>query len=270
MFSWEPLFQKTTLLIERKGAIGKVILNRPELHNAFNPTLIRELKETFQQLEDTPEIRVVLLTGAGKSFCAGADLNWMKEMNQYTPEENLADSLEMARLFAQLNQFGKPLIAQVNGLAMGGGIGLVSICDAVIAQEKAKFALSEVRLGLIPAVISPYVLRKIGFSQARRLMLSGENFSAQEAEKIGLVHEVCSIEKLESQAETLAWKYMNNGPKAMAHAKLLLNRLEEVSENLIHFTATAIAERRVTEEGQEGIQALLEKRKPSFFLRDLP
>ncbi|MEK7485888.1 MAG: enoyl-CoA hydratase-related protein [Planctomycetota bacterium] len=188
---WEECWKASMVVLYQKGKIGKIVLNRPESHNAFNPQLIQELKQAFQQFEENPHIRVVLLTGAGKSFCSGADLNWMKQMNQYSMEENLQDAMKMAQLFHQIQIFPKPLIAQVNGVAMGGGLGLIAVCDGVVAQEKATFAFSEVRLGLIPAVISPYLLKKIGFSHSRQLMMSGENFSTTTAKEIGLIHEIC-------------------------------------------------------------------------------
>lgn len=266
---WEEFWKAPMVMLYHKGKLGKIVLNRPETHNAFNPQLIQELQQAFQKFEENPQIRVVLLTGSGKSFCAGADLNWMKQMNQYSMEENIQDALKMAQLFRKIQMFPKPLIAQVNGTAMGGGLGLIAVCDAVIAQEKASFAFSEVRLGLIPAVISPYLLKKIGFSHSRRLMISGENFSTALAKEIHLIHEVCSLEELDSRAEALARKFLNNGPEAMAHIKRLLNRLDEVSEKVMVETARAIAEQRVGVEGQEGIQALLEKRKPSFFVKEV-
>jgi methylglutaconyl-CoA hydratase len=248
--------------------LSKVLLNRPELHNAFNPQLIQELKACFQELAQDSKVRAVILTGAGKSFCAGADLHWMKEMNRFTEEENREDSRQMAHLFQQLQNFPKPLIGQINGAALGGGVGLVSVCDLVLAQEKATFGFSEVQLGLIPAVISPYILKKIGFSQARRLMLTGERFSAQKAQEIGLVHEVCPPEKLELQTLHLAKRFLENGPQALAQAKFLLNTLSSSGKEedfIQEFTSRLIAELRISPEGQEGIQALFDKRKPSFF-----
>ena len=258
--TWEKSSETTLLEIHRQGAIARVTLNRPEIHNAFNPVLIQEIKGTFQKLAEDDQTRVVILTGAGRSFCAGADLNWMKEMNQYSTEENIEDSRQMALLFHSLEEFPKPLIAQVNGAAMGGGVGLVSVCDFVVAQEKAKFAFSEVKIGLIPAVISPYCLKKIGFSNARHLMLSGEIFLAPKAKEVGLVHEVCTSEDLEEKTLECAKSFLKNGPNAMAKVKFLLNQI--TSKNLdqgaiLKLTAKLIAELRVSPEGA--------RRNPSAF-----
>lgn len=255
----------TTLTIERTPPIVRITLNRPEVHNAFNETLIAELTAAFESLREDEATRVVILQGAGKSFCAGADLHWMGKMVNYSFDENLEDARALARMFEVIDHCPKPVVGRVHGAAMGGGAGLVAVCDIAIATPEAKFAFSEVKLGLIPAVIAPYVLRKIGYGHARALFISGERFDAETALRIGLVQRVVPAEQLDSEVEVVVQNLLQNGPNAMAAAKMLLHAaLVLPADELRSLTIARIAELRVSDEGQEGIRAFLEKRKPNF------
>jgi len=255
-----------TILYEMDECIARVTLNRPEIHNAFNDTMLTELIEVFQDLQDRKgQIRVVILTGNGKSFCAGADLHWMKKMINYSYEENLEDSNRVSECMHRLYTLPQPTIARVNGAAIGGGMGLVSACDIVIAQEKAVFSLSEVKLGLVPACISPYVIKRAGESKCREFFLSGERIDAQRALFAGLVNVVVPLDELDAAVDGWKDRFLKNGPEAMAVCKKLLEnvpgmRLEEAKS----YTADGIAKLRISKEGQEGMNAFLEKRKPSW------
>jgi methylglutaconyl-CoA hydratase len=256
-----------TLDIDKRG-VAKVCLNRPDVHNAFDDRLISELTHAFGALEANDKVRFAVLLGKGKSFCAGADLNWMKAMKHYTQEENLADSSRMAEMFALLRYFTKPLICIVQGAALGGGAGLVAVCDYALAAEEAKFGLTEVRLGLIPAVISPYVIEKIGLSAARAYFTSGMMFSAQAAREMGLVHRTVARESLEKASEEVIEEFLKAGPYASRRAKALIAEVMHFSsedrEARTKHTVDAIAQMRVSEEGQEGMEALLGGHKPSW------
>ncbi len=249
-------------------ALGRATLtmNRPDVHNAFDDALIAGLTSQLKSLEKNPEVRAVLLAASGKSFSAGADLNWMRRMADYTPEENLADAMALAELMQTLNSLAKPTLALVQGPVYGGGVGLVAACDIVLAAPKASFCLSEVKLGLIPAVISPYVVAAIGQRQARRYFISAERFDAAKALQLGLVHEIVADEGLEQAAERLSRILLNNGPEAMAEAKRLMGDVScgVLDEALIGETAKRIADIRASSEGQEGLSAFLEKRRPSW------
>lgn len=255
-----------TLLVEKNiDGVVQVTLNRPEIHNAFNEVMIAELTELFEQLGVDPSVQVITLKGAGKSFCAGADLNWMKKMKDYGVDENYADSVSLSRMLQTLNHCPKPLVAMVHGAALGGGVGLVSCCDIVVAKEETQFGLTEVRLGLLPAVISPFVIAKIGYSHARALFMTGERFDTDKAMKIGLIHHTSLDRHYLADAEKVVQDLLQTGPSARVLAKQLardvsqnLHRDFEILENL---TCSLIAEVRVSPEGQEGMSALLEKRK---------
>ena len=255
---------------ERVG-VTTVTLNRPEVRNAFDEILIAELTDCVARAEERRS-RALVLRGAGPSFCAGADLNWMARAANYTYEENLEDARALQRLFAALSHFRGVTIAAVHGAAIGGGAGLVAVCDIAIAEAGATFALSEVRLGLIPAVIGPYVLQKVGLGAARSLFVTGERFDADKALRIGLVHQVAqSSEQLAQLVDVALGRILEAGPEAIATAKQLLRDIagrspDEVAER----TASCIANLRVSAEGQEGIHAFLEKRKPSFAVFDDP
>ena len=252
--------------IERSGAKATLWLNRPERHNAFDDGLIAELSAALAELAADSAIRVVLLAGRGKSFSAGADLAWMKRMAGYTAAENEADAQKMAEMLHRLESLPKPTIALVQGAAMGGGVGLVAACDIAIAAEDAQFALSEVRLGLIPAAISPYVIAAIGPRAARRYFLTAERFDARRALGLGLVSAVVPTADLATEASRLADILCQNGPAAMAEAKRLIADVtgRPIDAALRTETAGRIARQRASAEGREGVAAFLEKRKPSW------
>lgn len=251
--------------IVKENLILKVILNRPQVHNAFNIEMIQELLEVFHQAQLDTEVRLVIFTGEGQSFCAGADLNWMREIIHYSFEQNLEESRRVAELLRQIYTLPKPVVALVNGAAIGGGVGFVSACDIILASEKAKFGLSEVKIGLVPAAISPYVIRRLGEAQARRYFLTGERISAQRALEIGLVNEVVPPENLNKRGEEVASLLLSSGPEALARCKELLSQVPGMSlEEAKEFTARMIAELRISQEGQEGMAAFLEKRRPRW------
>ncbi|MEX0798197.1 MAG: enoyl-CoA hydratase-related protein [Bacteriovoracaceae bacterium] len=251
--------------IDNNGAAW-IELNRPEIHNAFNDKLIEELRHVFFELDKDDNCRMAVLTGAGKSFCAGADLNWMKSMVDYSKKENVEDSRKLAAMFAQIDNFSKVLIGKVNGAALGGGVGLVSVCDYVLASERAKFGFTETRLGLIPAVISPYCINKIGVSNARAWFMSGELFNAEKALEMNLVHQICPLEDLEEKMDELIESFLKAAPKAASEAKKLIKNVVNLpGSDVGEYTLEAIAELRVSKEGQEGMQALLNKSRPSWI-----
>ncbi len=252
--------------VERDGTTATLWLDRPERHNAFDDRLIRETSAALAGLAEDAAVRAVLLAGKGKSFSAGADLAWMRRMAGYSPEENEADARALADLLHRLATLPKPTIALVQGAAMGGGVGLVAACDIAIAAEDAVFALSEVRLGLIPAVISPYVIAAIGSRAARRYMLTAERFDARQALALGLVSAVVPADKLAAEGARLAAILAQNGPQAMAETKRLLSAVagRPIDDALRGDTARWIARQRATAEGREGVAAFLERRKPGW------
>lgn len=252
--------------IDQRG-VATLTLNRPELHNAFNDELIAELTKCLTDLENNKNVRLLILTGEGKSFCAGADLNWMKRMKDYSHEENVADSQKLAELFTVLNNFSRPTIGKINGSALGGGAGLVACCDYVVAVESAIIAFTEVRLGLLPAVISPFVIAKIGESHARATFLSGAKINMSRAFVMGLVHAVTTTELLDAEIEKTVGEFLLAGPQAAVTAKKLVStvvRFDSI-EDARDYTCKMISKARVSEEGQEGMSALLEKRKASWY-----
>jgi methylglutaconyl-CoA hydratase len=249
-----------------KGVVW-LTLDRPEIHNAFDDRLIAELTAELTRLGVDEAVRVVVLTGAGRSFSAGADLNWMRRTATYGEAENLADARALAKLMQTLNELPKPTVARVNGAALGGGTGLVACCDIVVASAQATFGTTEVRLGLIPAVIGPYVLAAIGPRQARRLMLTGERISAAEAARVGLVHEVVQPDQLDWGVERIVGELLQGGPDAIAAAKRLIADLSgrPTDAPLIDGTAQRIAALRATPEAREGVGAFLDKRAPAWL-----
>lgn len=249
-------------VIDLGSGVKEVWLNRPDLHNAFNAELIEEIISLFQNFKDE---RLIILSGRGASFCAGADLNWMKAMKDYSKEENLKDSKRLAKMFSTINECDVPVIARVNGHALGGGVGLVAVCDYVVAVKEALMGFTEVRLGLIPAVISPYCLSKVGESAGRAWMLSGERFSADRAQNMGLVHEVVEKDKLDEKINEIKNRFLMAGPEASKEAKKLIRGVMKNLKASEDFACGMIAERRVSSEGQEGMKALLEKSKPSWI-----
>jgi methylglutaconyl-CoA hydratase len=254
-------------LADRSDGVVRLTLNRPDVHNAFDDRLIAELTQALESLGEDDGVRAVVLTGAGKSFSAGADLNWMRRMAGYSDEENLADARALARLMQTLNELPKPTVARVNGAALGGGTGLVACCDIAIASDKASFGTTEARLGIIPAVIGPYVIAAIGPRQAKRLMLTGERIPASEAARIGLVHEVAPAEGLDAAINAVLDDLLRCGPKAIAAAKRLVRDLtgRPITAEIVDDMAQRIAQLRATAEARDGIVAFLEKRRPAWL-----
>lgn len=260
-----------TLEVALRNGVAIVTLNRPELHNAFDETLIRELTELLLVLDGEDDVRVVVLAGNGKSFCAGADLNWMKKMAAYGDAENLADAQGLAQMLRTLYSLSKPTLARVHGAAMGGGVGLVACCDIAIAAVEAKFALSEARLGLIPATISPYVIEAIGARQARRYFLTAERFEAAEAYRIGLLHDIVPIAQLDDRVNEMLGALMLSGPHAQLECKALIRGVahRSIDADVIAGTAQHIAKVRSSPEGREGVAAFLEKRPAAWIPAEL-
>ena len=254
------------LQIERADKVATVRLNRPDKHNAFDETLIADLTQAFRHLAGDAAARVVVLAGNGPSFSAGADLDWMKRMSMLGREENERDSLLLADLMAAIDRCPKPVVGLIEGPAFGGGVGLVACCDIAIATTKASFCLSETRLGLIPAVISPYVAAAIGPRACRRYFLTAEKFDAATAERLGLVHHVVAPEELAEARDEILGHLLKGGPAALAAAKDLIQRVSnaKIDEALRRDTAWRIADARASAEGKEGIAAFLEKRKPNW------
>ncbi len=261
----------SAIAIERQGPIGLVTLNRPERHNAFDDALIAELTEAFRAMEADDTARVVVLSGTGKSFSAGADLGWMKRMAGYSKDENVRDAMGLGALMRTLANLTKPTIARVHGAAYGGGVGLVACCDYAIALQTATFSFSEVRIGLIPAVISPYVVNAIGARAAKRYFLTGERFEAVEAWRLGLISEIAlSEEDLDEKIGALCSKLLEAGPVAQREAKELIRAVagKPIHSELIQDTAERIARVRASPEGREGLTAFLEKREAAWVPKE--
>ena len=256
-----------TILLEQQGPVATLWFNRPEIHNAFNETMIAEILDCFRSLHDRNDIRVVLLRGKGKSFCAGADLNWMRDVAQYDYDRNYEESLQLSECFYAIYTCPKPTLAVVHGAAIGGANGLLSACDFAYCDEQTTFSLSEVKIGIVPACISPYVIKRVGEAHARELMLTGKRFQGKEAERTGLVNKSFAAEELETHVNDVVNMLLTSGPAAMEHCKNLIfditNRLS--LEEAISYTAAIIADIRASEEGQEGMAAFLEKRKPNWI-----
>lgn len=245
--------------------VATISLNRPAVHNAFDDAVIAELNSAIAGYAQHPEVRLLVLRAEGKSFSAGADLGWMKRMASYSREDNLADACELERLMRGLYDFPKPTIAVVQGAAYGGAVGLVSCCDLALASEDASFALSEAKLGLAPAVISPFVIAAIGARQASRYFLTAERFSAATARELGLVHEVVTPDALADAVEKLLTTLLANGPVALMACKALLRRVAAAtSPELAAYTTELIASLRTSQEGQEGLGAFFDKRQPAW------
>jgi methylglutaconyl-CoA hydratase len=256
------------ILTEIDAGVGIITLNRPERHNAFDDALIRELSEAIDVMAAESAVRVLVISSTGKSFCAGADLNWMKAAAAYSTEENLRDSRALAEMLRRLAQCPKPTIARIQGPAYGGGVGLVACCDVAIATIDAAFSLTEVKLGIIPAVISPHVIAAIGERYARRYMLTAERFSATEAYRIGLIHEmVVDNAALDEAVGEIVEALLKNGPRALAECKELISAVawKPLSPEVIEDTALRITRMRASPEGREGMSAFLEKRKPNWI-----
>jgi methylglutaconyl-CoA hydratase len=254
------------LTLDIDDGVARVTLNRPEVRNAFDDALIRELQRAFERLQSDRAVRVVVLAGNGPAFCAGADLNWMKRMASYSYEENLADAQALATMLATLDRLPKPTIARVHGPVFAGGTGLVAACDIAVGTPEAKFCLSEAKLGLSPATISPYVIRAMGERLARRYFLTAEVFGAEEAYRIGMLSALVSASDLDREIENLAKNVLAGGPEAHAKIKDLIRAVAHrpVDDALAAETAKRIAEIRGSPEGKEGIASFLEKRKAAW------
>lgn len=254
------------LEIEQRGAIRWIWLNRPEVRNAFNEALIADIAQAFADVEASPETRAVVVAGRGPAFCAGADLTWMRSMAGFGHAENHADALKLARMFNAVHSCSKPVIARVHGDAFGGGVGLVASCDIVVALEEVNFVLSEVRLGLVAATISPHVVRAMGARQAARYMLTAEKFGAARAHDLGLVNEIAKAATLDSAIGSLCISLLAGSPAAQAATKKLLADVIEapLDDVLLAATAKCIADARVSPEGREGVAAFLDKRQPGW------
>jgi len=256
---------ESTVTLAVADGVARVTLARPDVRNAFNAAVIRELHALFTQLSQDPAIRAVVLAGEGKVFCGGADVNWMRASLEVDFEQNVVDAEWMSEMYRSIDRCSKPVIARIHGAALGGGAGLAAVCDVAIAAGDALFGFTETKLGIIPAVISPFVLAKIGVSNARALFLTGERFGAERAREIGLVHEVVAEDYLDDAVERVLGELRSAGPSAVAAAKALIHtvRAAEYDESK-RITARAIATQRVSDEGQEGLRAFLERRPAGF------
>ena len=252
--------------IDARG-VATVTITRADKHNAFNEDLIRELTDTFLYIERSENVRVVVLTAEGESFCAGADLNWMSRMKDFSYEENLADSKKLSDLFTVINACPYPVIGRMNGHALGGGAGLLACCDYVVAVDTALVGFTEVKLGLVPAVISPFVVAKIGEGQARATFLNGEKFNTQKALSMGLVHKITTKSELDNEIKSIVDSFLTAAPKATVLAKSLIKNIVKLNSITAarDYTCEVISKVRTEVEAQEGMSALLEKRKPKWI-----
>jgi len=249
-----------------QGGVATLVLSRPEVRNAFNDEVIAELTQAFTQLGQDPQVRAVVLAAAGQAFCAGADLNWMRRMADYTREENLADAAQLAEMLRVIYACPKPTVARIQGDVYAGGVGLVAVCDMAVSVDTANYCLSEVRLGLFPATISPYVIRAMGARAAHRYFLTAERFDAQEAQRIGFIHSVVSADALDAKVAELTQALLSASPDAVKACKRLLQDVagRDISAGLIDRTVQGIADIRASAQGKEGVQSFLQKRKPSW------
>ena len=257
----------TAIRTDVQGHVATVTLSRPEVRNAFNDEVIAELSQAFTTLGDDARVRAIVLAAEGPAFCAGADLNWMRRMADYTREENLADAAQLAFMLRTIYECPKPTIARVQGDVYAGGMGLVAACDMAVSVDTAHYCLSEVKLGLIPATISPYVIRAMGPRAAHRWFLTAERFSAAEAHRIGFVHEVVSAERLDATVGELLKALTSASPHAVKACKQLVRDVAErdITRLLIERTVEGIADIRASDEGKEGVQSFLQKRKPAWL-----
>jgi methylglutaconyl-CoA hydratase len=253
-----------TIEVEYSQQVATVWLNRPEVRNAFNDLMVHELHQAFDELANIEQLRVVVLRGRGNSFCSGADLNWMREVIEYDYEKNVEESLMLAKCLSAIYYFPRPVIALAQGAVIGGGLGILSATDISITSHKTLFSLSEVTIGLVPAVISPYIIRRVGSAKARELMLLGEKFSGDEAVTYGLINIVTDDHDLETRLKSVVSGILQNSPLSLLKTKELLNHIGSINdeESVMRYTAKVIAHARVSEDGQEGMAAFLEKRKP--------
>ncbi len=259
----------TTIRTETTNAVYRITLNRPDIRNAFNDTMISELTDAFKKLQRMQDVRVVVLGGEGKVFCAGADIHWMKKMVAYTFDDNLRDAVKLSMLFDLMYNCTRPIVAKVQGAAIGGGTGLVAVSDIPIAASDTVFSFSEVKIGLVPACISPYVLKKVGEARSTEFFITGEHLSAERVCDAGLVSRVVSPEDLDAEVEKMVSRLLRNGPKAMQMCKDLVRKVPGMpTSEMKAYTAHAIADLRVSDEGQEGMTAFFEKRKPKWTIID--
>lgn len=258
----------TALRISTQGPVATVVLARPEVRNAFNDEVIAELSQAFTQLGDDPQVRAIVLMAEGPAFCAGADLNWMRRMADYSREENQQDADKLAFMLRTIYECPKPTIARVQGDVYAGGMGLVACCDLAVSVDSANYCLSEVKLGLIPATIGPYVIRAMGPRAAHRYFLTAERFTAAEALRIGFVHELVPADQLDASVNTWVQALLAASPNAVKECKKLVQYVadRDITRLLIDHTVKAIADIRASDEGKEGVQAFLNKRKPGWLL----
>lgn len=256
-----------TLQIEREGFVARVWLNRPDVRNAFNDGVIAELRSAFDALAADSSLRAIVLGGRGKAFCAGADLSWMKTMAGYTWEQNRADAQALADMLWAIYRCPVPVVGRIQGDCYAGGVGLAAVCDVLVAADSVQFCLSEARLGLLPATISPYVIRAMGEQAARRYFVTAERFSAAQAAAMGFVHEVCAADALDAKVDEIVATLVGNGPMALRACKALVQDVagQPVSAALREETARRIADVRASDEGREGVQSFLGKRKPAWL-----
>jgi methylglutaconyl-CoA hydratase len=255
----------SSILVQRDGAVLRLTLNRPDVRNAFDEQVIAALTTLAADAAQDRTLRAVVLAGTGKAFCAGADVAWMSKSIAYSQRENLSDAEDLARMLERLDTLPVPVLGRIQGAALGGGVGLAAVCDVAIAADDAVFALSEVKLGILPAIVAPYVIRKIGISAARELFLTGSRFGAVRAKEIGLVHEIVPSDHLDDAIARRLGEVMSAGPRAIGTAKALIREIAGVHPNdVIGLTTNTIAAQRVSDEGQEGLRAFLEKRKPRW------
>ena len=256
-----------TLDVQRSGPLARVYLNRPDVRNAFNEQVIAELTDTFSQLALEPELRAIVLGGHGKAFCAGADLSWMRSMADFTWEQNRTDAQALADMLWAVYKCPVPIVGRLQGDCYAGGVGLAAVCDVVVAVDSMNFCLSEARLGLLPATISPYVIRAMGEQAARRYFITAERFSAAQAQATGLVHELCSVSALDTKVDEIVAALVANGPLATRACKALVQDVVglQITDDLRGETARRIADVRVSSEGKEGIQSFLQKRPPTWL-----
>ena len=257
-----------TLDISRSRHVARVFLNRPEVRNAFNAAVIAELAAAFNQFATDSELRVIVLGGHGKAFCAGADLGWMREMAGYDWDQNRADAQALADMLWAVYACPVPVVARIHGDCYAGGVGLAAVCDVLVAAEGVTFCLSEARLGLLPATISPYVIRAMGEQAARRYFITAERFSAAQAQAMGFVHEVCGAEAIDAKVDEIVATLVANGPMAVRACKQLVQDVagRPINDELRAETARRIADIRATDEGREGVQSFLNKRPPAWLL----
>jgi methylglutaconyl-CoA hydratase len=252
-----------TIKISKNFGVCEIRLNRPEVRNAINSIMIKELTEVFESLVDDVETRIIVITGEGKSFCAGADLNWLKSIADFTFNDNYYESLDLVNLLYLIHDHPKPIISKINGSAVGGGVGIMLVSDIIIANTEAKFGLSEVSIGIVPVAIAPFVMRRIGETKAREYFLTGERINSQTAHEIGLINHVVDANEIDEFTQKKINVLLKNGPKALANVKDLMNRINKGAYDK-DFLAQLIAQLRTSDEGQEGMHAFLEKRSPKW------